>query len=252
MLRCECGDVETSRRQVPSPGDVLRRSVKASSQVFEEIKLFLRGQPSVLLCQTQSLIEALVMIDFVVLHIAVRILKDEEATVLVFRDMLGQDRIRFHKFVGRLQGALAGEAGDSDSDFDWESPESPESPESESPESVACLMKEATSSSKKAAEAAQILALWARDRPASRAAIARAGAKVPMSQLPQEAALPLLVPGSDSMTPCAYASLLCVVITCVLSMRHLQCRLSGSHAVRGRAELPAFEFCQVTPWIQAQ
>ncbi|CAJ1387413.1 unnamed protein product [Effrenium voratum] len=175
--------------QVSSPGDVLRRSAKTSSQVFEEIKLFLRGQPSVPLCETQSLIEALVMIDFVVLHISVRILKEDDATVLVFRDMLGQDRIRFHKFVGRLQGALAGEDGDSDSDFDWESPESPES---ESPESIAGLMKEATSPSKKAAEAAQILALWARDRPASRAAIARAGAKVQMSQLPQESALPLL------------------------------------------------------------
>mmetsp|Transcript_14850 Transcript_14850/g.27843 ORF Transcript_14850/g.27843 Transcript_14850/m.27843 type:complete len:287 (+) Transcript_14850:51-911(+) len=170
----------------PLPGDVLRRSPKRPPEVFEDLLLFLKGQKgqkaspgdlSVLnLVEHNSWLEVDVMLEFVVLQAVVKVCEDEESTVVYFTDMLGQDSIRFGKFVRAVDRSLSGFAQSQQRfymDFDDED-DREEVPEDKAMETALALMKSCLDAQKSAADNAQILAFWAFTNPSARAAIAQA------------------------------------------------------------------------------
>jgi len=213
--------------RVALPGDVVRRSPKRPAEVFESLVRFLdlKGEMgetgiggdaaddamsdamsvlSVLSSREPGLdsgdsssgwLEVDLMLEFVVFRLVVRVFDAQltgtgtAGTLISFRDLLGQDALRFNKLVHLIeQGALAAKEKETprEHEVDFEEPLEPGSgsePETETSETeqtleaVLTLMRSCLESQKSAPDAAQILAFWAHDSPRTRAKIARAAAQ---------------------------------------------------------------------------
>ncbi|CAE7385342.1 unnamed protein product [Symbiodinium sp. CCMP2592] len=211
--------------RVALPGDVVRRSPKRPAEVFESLVRFLDlkgemgndqtgdAQMSVLSVLSSREPEPLgpgsdgrstdepgspgwlevdLMLEFVVFRLVVRVFDAQltgtgtAGTLISFRDLLGQDALRFNKLVHLIeQGALAAKEKETPREHEVDFEEEPLEPGSGSEpetteqtlEAVLTLMRSCLESQKSAPDAAQILAFWAHDSPRTRSKIARAAAQ---------------------------------------------------------------------------